>query len=147
MSRRSSGRAMIRHGAPALTFGDTIRRIGRAELGNVIGVHGELVQPVVDAALARFVEKWPQWGDSFRAGTYIDEQVIERLGAAVEALKASLEVMRERQPELGWAAGLDDVQKRAADVVNQACMAADPQRIARVATVYRIRAADSDEAP
>jgi hypothetical protein len=58
------------------------------------------------------------WGLSWRDGSYTDEEVMGRLRRAVGHLEAAL-------------ANTDDPaewQKRAADVANQAFMAADPQR-------------------
>lgn len=77
---------------------------------------------VTDAAVAmrRRLEDGVRrgWGLSWRDGDYTDAQVMTRLSLACSHLFAALETTDDP----------DEWRKRAADVANQAFMAADPAR-------------------
>lgn len=75
---------------------------------------------------SRLMEHYPQWGLSWRTGVYTDREVMERLRRAVDHLEAVLD--RANDPELSTASDMAELYKRAADVANQAFMAADPRR-------------------
>lgn len=107
--------------------------------------HHGLSRIVFERAAIRYAEKLPAWGDA-HARSYPDQAVIEQLHRAVTHLGDALVMART----IGWANGLDEVTKRAADVVNQALFAADPTRLSNTSSpndLIRTVAAESDEAP
>lgn len=114
---------------PARVIVDQVRAAGDRAMSNRI--RSWLIDPEIEEAIFDFCEDargsmqsrmfqavGRGWGLSWRDGSYDDQQVLARLRRAVDHLEAALANTDDR----------DEWEKRAADVANQAFMAADPKR-------------------